>query len=272
MASNTTEDINKSMSDKVSDPASIPSKVKAMSEAGINLDEIYLQADSFIGNPYALLGAVLEVRKTPDNPQGKIKLSKSMITGAKVDESSKIKEPIKRGSIVVDQKLSLGVGFLNYLSTQFEANTTFSLMVFDQMAGLVDRRDESWDNGMDKWIARNKELLDNPDVLAVYAVIGFVQKYIIRKTFKKFQIDAKGGAMGLNINGELYTGNEDFSLDIHYGLQTVVIKEQAVTEKGHTGLGFSPERAGSEPSVMGVNLVHDVAMAEKFKISAAELV
>lgn len=237
MGKNTTSHINEIMNRDVASTVNIPTPENASRHLGLNNSMAYLEADAFIGNPYALLGAVLEVRnvegKCPEGfyaSGGMLNFSESKIPGFKIDENSGIKEPIKRQSIIVDQKLAGGISFLNYLSAQLERETSFSLLVFDQAAGLVDRDHDSWNGGLKKWKSENAALMADPGVCWLFAVIGFVQKYIVRRKYYKFNAGAKGGAYGISLNGELYTSTEDYSLDIRYGLQPVVLKRPEVSK------------------------------------------
>lgn len=234
----TTEHINEAMNNEVAESKKIPSVMEAQKMLALQNNMLYLGADAYIGNPYALLGTVLEIRKTQadcptiaNTENASIEFSAFKIPGIEIDETSKIKEPIKRQSILVDQKLAVEVSFLNYLSAEFEGESSFSLMVFDQATGLVNRDSDTWNKGVQSWMADNKAtILDDPAVCYVYAVIGFVQKYIIRRKYTKFTAGAKGGAFGVNLNGQLYTSAEDYSLDVRYGLQTVILKRPAVTK------------------------------------------
>jgi hypothetical protein len=231
MSKNTTEHINEVMRNEVAGENKIPSLVDAQTKLTAKNDLIYITSDPFNGNPIALLGSVLEIRKingacptTLNASDASIEFSATKITGIDIDEDSILKEPAKRASIMVDKKLSVELNVLNYLSGQFDGESSFSIMLFDQTSGLVDRNSDKWKTRLDVWKAENKDILDSPEVCYVVAVIGFVQKYIIRRKFEKFKAGAKGGAFGVNLNGDLFTSKEDFSLDIRYGLQTVVLK------------------------------------------------
>lgn len=244
MSDNSTEHINDAMNKQVvKTPETIPSSQDANRFLGLDSNVAYIEADAFSGNPYALLGTVIEIRKQngkcPDklNSLGVVpEFSAFQIPNIKIDEASKIKEPIKRQSILVDRKLSLEVSFLSYLSAQLDGESSFSLLVFDQAGGLVDRNDASWKTGVDAWKADNQDLMNDSEICFLFAVIGFVQKYIVRKTYKKFDAKAKGGAFGVNIDGSLYTSSEDYSLDIRYGLQPVILKRPP----GNIALGLAP--------------------------------
>lgn len=228
---NTTKHINDTLNTEIAEQVGIPSESEAKSLLALQNELLYLQADPYTGNPYALLGSVIEIRKTGSecptilNFSGaSIEFSPFKIIGAKIDERSKIKEPIKRQSIIVDSKLAVSVNFLNYLAGELSNETSFSIIVFDQATGLINRDDDSWNEGVTKWRKENEQLLSDPGLCYVYAVIGFVQKYVIRRKYKKFQAGLKGGASGINLNGELYTSSEDYSLDIRYGLQTAILR------------------------------------------------
>lgn len=277
MSSGSTEEINRSMNEKISKKTSVPSQLEMISKWQKDMDKIFLEADAYIADPYALLGSVLEVRKTgmelpsaTNSLAGKLVFSPTMIRGIKVREGSKLSKPVERGSLVVDMKLALNVSFLNYLSAGFEQNSTYSLMIFDQLTGLADMQDESWDIGLDKWKEKNRDIIESPDVYAIHVVTGFVQKYIIRKKFKKFELGTRGGAFGLNVDGQLYTSDEDSSLDILYGLQTVAIKYQSGQQLHEKAFGFSQKTLQLQDNV-GHDVISRIALGSEFKIPALSL-
>ena len=63
------------------------------------------------------------------------------------------------------------------------------------------------------WIQQNDSIINDPEICHLLVVTGMVQKNIIRKKYKKFEVKAKGGAYGLSVNGNLYTSTEDYSLE-----------------------------------------------------------
>lgn len=210
--------------------------LQAQKKLGIKTHTAYIEADAFHGNPYSLLGRVIVIRKSqgkcPDGISGTNFISDyapTPITGIQIDENSKIKVPIKRGSIIVTKELSSSVSFLSYLSAEFKKSDSFSVMLYDQLTGLVDVHSPTWQTGLNNWIQQNTYLLQDPDVCYLYAIVGIVQKHVIRKSFKKLDTKLKGGAYGINVNGELHTSNEDFSLDIRYGLTPVILKSPTFT-------------------------------------------
>lgn len=210
--------------------------IEAQKKLGIKTHTAYIEADAFHGNPYSLLGRVIVIRKTngkcPDGIAGSDFVSDYAplpIMGIQIDENSKIKVPIKRGSIVVTKELSASVSFLSYLTGEFKNSDSFSIMLYDQLTGLVDVHSPNWQSGLNSWIQQNAYLLQDPDVCYLYAIVGIVQKHVIRKSFKKLDTSLKGGAYGINVNGELHTSNEDFSLDIRYGLTPVILKSPTFT-------------------------------------------
>lgn len=212
--------------------------IEAQNKLSVNSYTAYVEADAFIGNPYSLLGRVLMVRKNgekcPESINDKeftTQLAPLPIKGIEVEEKSKIEQPIRRGSIVVTKDLSVKVGLLNYLSTELTANSTFSIMVFDQITGLVDVQAPSWENGLNQWVMNplNASLLQDNDVCYLYAIVGIVQKNVIRKKYTKLDAKAGGGAYGININGEIHTSNEEYFLDIRFGITPVILKSPTYT-------------------------------------------
>lgn len=201
----------------------------------VQRNQIFIEDDSAIANPYSFLGKVIEIRKVggkcPDsftdtgwNPDWSL----LAIPGRKVDENSKIKTPEKVKAFIVDKNLATKVSALQYFSGELDANSAFHVIVFNQATGLVDMHDDSWATGVNEWRKLNRHLIDDPDICYLLVVTGMVQKNIIRKKFVKFEARAKGGAFGVNINGELYTSTEDFSLDTRFGLTVNVIHRPVI--------------------------------------------
>ena len=212
--------------------------LEAQNKLGIKSYTAYVEADAFIGNPYSLLGRVMMIRrkneKCPESLADKgfvTELAPLPISGVQVDDESKIDQPIKRGSLVVSKELSTKVGFLSYLSSQLTVNSKFSIIVFDQLTGLVDVQAPSWPLGLNQWISNNTYLLQDPDVCYLYAIVGIVQKNVIRKKYTKLDAKAGGGAYGINIDGEIHTSNEEYFLDMRFGLTPVLLKSSTFTIK-----------------------------------------
>jgi len=233
-----TKHINDAMNESVAKKEEIPDKNTAEVKLKVNSFTSYVEAEAFVGNPYSLLGRVLEVRKqngkipsTLDDPDFSPEFTLFPIAGVKVDESSKIQKPIQRSSIIVNKSISAQVRFLSYLSAELSEKTTFSLMVFDQTMGLVDVNHESWPKGVIEWKERNQDLLEDPEIAYLYTIIGFVQKNVIRKKYEEFDVGAKGGAYGVNVEGKLHTSTEEYSLDIRFGLTPAVIKRPTATKQ-----------------------------------------
>jgi hypothetical protein len=222
--------INKTMDQSVADRAPILTPEQAIDRLKLTMQMAYIDAEAFTADPYALLGQVIQIRKQG----GKCPTS---ITDAgfpaelapypvvcKVRESSKIKAPELRSSIIVNKALAANVSFLSYLSAELDAETHFSLIVFDQAKGLADTTDSSWRTSLEQWKKENADLINDPEICYLFAITGFVQKNIVRKKYVKFNGKASGGIYGININGELSTSTDDYSLDIKFGLTPVVIK------------------------------------------------
>ncbi len=225
-------EVNKVATEEVTKAAPIYDSQKVEELLGIKEDIPYVQLDAFIGNPYALLGSVIEVRKiggvVPASiASGQVEFSAFTIPGIKVDPASKLGSPLLRQSIVVDQGIAGKVAFLNYLSAEMDASSVFSVMAFDHSMGLVDRADPSWKAGVDTWRQQSASVLTDPEVCFVFAVIGFVEKQIVRKKFVKWAGTAQGGAFGLTVNGAVHTSTEEYALDIRFGLTPVILKRPA---------------------------------------------
>lgn len=234
---NDTKHINEVMNKDVAIPSKIASSQDAVSELDLKNTMAYIEADAFTGNPYSLLGRVIEVRKQDgkiptgvDDTNFKPEFSIFPIMGAKLDPESKIKKPVKRRSILVNKSLSTKVSFLNFLSAELDASSVFSLMVFDQATGLVDTSSPEFRAGVQQWKTDNQDLIADPEIAYLYVVIGMVQKNILRKKYQKFNAGAKGGAYGVNVEGALHTSTEDYSLDIRFGLLPAILKRPKPAE------------------------------------------
>lgn len=226
----TTKELNENANNYVA-KEKVYDAINAQRKLGLKSHLAYIEADTFHGNPYSLLGRVIMIRKINGKcPDGILdtdfisEYTPTAITGIEIDENSKIKNPIKRGSIIVTKELSFKVSFLNYLSAEFVTNDSFSIMLYDQLTGLVDVHSPTWQIGLRNWIQNNTYLFQNAEVCYLYAIVGIVQKHIIRKSFNRLDAKSGGGAYGININGELHTSNEDFCLDVRYGLTPVILK------------------------------------------------
>ena len=223
--------INDTMNDSVATQTYVATIKEAISKLGITDGLTYLKADPYIGNPDRLLGEIYLVRsKNGETPTSLTDENASYekyalpIQGIKIDEKSKLKEPLLRNSIIIDKKLSTSVSFLSYLAVELGGSDYFSLMVYDQSAGLIDMQDDSWKKGYLQWKADNQDIINDDSVYCIFAVTGYSQKNVIRKKYIKYDGKIKGGYFGVNINGELSTSTDEYSLDILFGLQPAIIK------------------------------------------------
>lgn len=241
MGQNSTNHINEVMNETVAKTETPPAIEEANKLLQIQRNQIFIEDDSFIGDPYSLLGRVIEVRSkdgkcSSDVNNGYAEFSVFPIQGVTVNENSKIRQPLKTKSFIVDNKLSLEVGFLNFLNAKLDNESLFSVIVFDQAVGLLNIQDPNYLTGLRMWMQQNPNIINDPEVCHLLVVTGMVQKNIIRKKYKKFEIKAKGGAYGLSVNGSLYTSTEDYSLDMRFGLsyQRMPIPNKTDVLKGST--------------------------------------
>lgn len=239
---NSTQHINEVMNNNVAVQTNVADQEEAITKLNLRSHTAYIDADPYIANPYALLGMVLQIRKIngqcPENlsdPNYQFEFTPFPIQ-RKVDELSKLASPKLRSSIVVDQKLAANVSFLSYLSAELSNDNFFSLMIFDQAAGVIDQHDADWPACVRQWKQDNQDLLNDPEICYLFAISGFVQKNIVRKKYNKFKAGAKGGAYGLNIGGELATSTEEYSLDIKFGIKPIVLKRPSSINVAETTL------------------------------------
>lgn len=251
---NSIEHINDAMNESVAEPSGVTSVADAMKALNINFQTAYIDAEPFIADPYSLLGQVIQIRK--NNGVCPSALSQGGFPAeltaypvpAKVKASSMLTKPQLRSSVIVNQTVAANVSLLNYLSAQLDANTTFSITVMDQAAGLLDTTDAAWRPALEQWKLDNQDLVNDPDICYLFVVGGFIQKNIIRKKYRKFDGKAKAGAFGVNIDGELSMSTEDYSLDIKFGLTPLVVKRPAApAPQVVKGLAKSKSMTGSAP-------------------------
>ncbi|WP_205514141.1 hypothetical protein [Longitalea arenae] len=236
--SNDPKHVNKAMNESIAKQEKLLEPEEAIKKMQLNLQMAFIDADAYASDPFALLGQVFQIRKN----NGKVPTS--LNAGGfpveltpyplphKVNEKSKTIQPLLRSSLIVDQKLAAGVSFLNYLSAELSADSSFSVIVFDQASGTIDMQDSFWVEGIEKWMVAHKNLMDDPEICYLFAVTAFIQKNIVRKKYKKFTGKTKGGAWGVNINGELSTSTEEYSLDIKFGLTPIVLKRPSPVAAG----------------------------------------
>jgi hypothetical protein len=224
------EHVNEIMNGSVAESTNVATVQQTISKLGIAIQTPFIDAEAYIADPYALLGQVMAIRKKGDacpesivDANFPVELCEMPVPHI-VNENSKLKKPELRNSIMVDKHLAANVSFLSYLSVELDANSSFSLMVFDQAAGLIDMRDTSWEKGLKEWKEKNTELLTDPEICYLFVITGFIQKNVVRKKYIKYDGKSKGGAFGVNIGGQLSTSTEEYSLDVKFGLTPVVLK------------------------------------------------
>jgi len=228
---NNHEHINDVMNNEISKSTTISTVEDIKSKTQVNDLTAYIIAQDYTVNPWLLIGQIIEVRKNEDGEcptrlnatNSNFEFSASALKGINVDEQTKSSTPQLRGSFIVNNDLCGKISFLTFLSAQLEAKETFSLVVMDQAKGVV-LKDDAWDNALLKWQNDNQKIMDDPSICYVYVITGFVQKDIIKKKYRMFDGQARGGAYGLNIEGKLSTDVEEYSLDTVFGLTPAILK------------------------------------------------
>jgi hypothetical protein len=251
---NTTNHVNEVLDSQIAESVAVATKNDLVNKVNVDDRTAYIIADSFTGNPYQLLGQVIEVRKKdgqcPEDfsaTYSKFDFSPFPVKGFKMDAETRLKKPELRSSIIVNKGICAKVGFLSYLQAELDEKSTFSLMIFDQAKGLVDFQDDGWTTGLRNWMKENADRVNDPEICYIYVVSGFVQKNIVRKKYIQFEVGTKGGAYGINIEGKLSTSTEDYSLDIIFGLTPAIIKRPRAPQATR-GLTWSTQDASFSPS------------------------
>lgn len=214
----TKEHVNQAMNDAIAEskPLATAADVAKQFQSKDNLH--YIKSDDVVANPGVLLGSVFYEQ------DAKTDLMPFYIgVDGKVDESTVLKTPLVRSEMVVDKKIGASTDILSYVSLKLEDNEVFEFRILDNYAARLSIKGKDWNNAINDWLAQQavKSLLADKSVGSVGVVVGIVQKYISTKKYRKFDGSAKGGAFGVNANGELYTSSTDYSLDIVYGLNLI---------------------------------------------------
>jgi len=211
-------------------------------EVGANKNTLYIELPTFIGNPYALIGQIVQVPKifgeTPDELNGiSCPFILHPIKNLKIDELSKLKNPLQRASIIANSEVIAKTSVLKYLNGQIKNTSVFSLLVFDRAIGRVNQNIDSYETAIDEWKSKYMSKYADKHTAILYLITGFVQKEIIRKSYKKMVSSANGGAFTVSVDGELHTSNEDYYLDILFGLEaTVLYKHEKIVYQKNTDI------------------------------------
>jgi hypothetical protein len=209
-------------------PIAIPNEEEIRNK--LNIEDIpYIHDDTFIGNPLALLGQVIEVRKVdgvcPRSwAEGKAEFSVEPVAGYTVDSDSVLKTPTKRDSKVITAAIAAKIGFLSYLSSELQNDQVISAILFDQAGGRVSDAAPDWSEALKKWRADHADLFANTEICYLAVVKGMIQKNLVRRTFAETKASAAGGAYGVNVNGKYHTSSEDYSIDVRFGLSIGLLK------------------------------------------------
>lgn len=207
---------------------------------GLGLEDIpYIRDDTFIANPAALLGQVVEIRKVggacPSSlavSEGAATFSNEPLSAFKVDDKSLISTPVKRDSQIVTQQAAATVSFLNYLSSSLDAKSVYSIILFDQSGGRVDDKDATWKTSIQTWVDGHHNIMNDSAICYLWVVKGYIQKNVVRRKFVQAGGSAKGGAYGVNVDGSYHTSTDDYSVDVRFGLSPGIIKRPGEALEG----------------------------------------
>jgi len=207
-------------------------KDEANSLLDIRRNQIYIDDEAFITNPESLLGRVIEVREVNGEcPKSYIEgyspeFSILPLKNIEIDEN-KNSEPLTVKSMILNKTLKSNIGFLNFFQSNLQFDEVYSLLITNQTSGLAKVSVDSWESAVLDWKTKHNNLLNDSSICYLLVVTGFVQKNIIRKKYKKFDGNLKGGAYGLNIGGSLFVDTTDFSIDSRFGLSVSVLHRRA---------------------------------------------
>jgi hypothetical protein len=247
-------------------PIQPPTEADLRQKFGIDEDLPYIQDDTFINDPTSLLGQVIEIRKVDgkcpgDWKQGKPEFAVVPVAHFAVDPSSVLKTPMKRDSKLITADLAAHVKFLNYLSGELAGNRVISAILFDQAAARAADKDDAWPRAISTWKTNYTDLIKDEAVCYLVVVRGVIQKNLVRRTFSEASGSAAAGAYGVNVDGKYHTSNEDYSVDVRFGLSIGILKRPVETPQGLDVEVTQPERAPTQEELQGAANLDTVAHA-----------
>jgi hypothetical protein len=162
-----------------------------------------------------MLGQVFIKREDADD------LEKFIIPiSAPIDEASILKTPLTKAEFIVNNKITTSANVLSCININLSADELLEVRVIENAAARVKDKDIEWIDAITKW--QNEPLvqqyLDDPKIEVITVVVGATQRYFTTKKFKKFDMGAKGGGYGVNVEGNLYTSTSQFDLTVTYEL------------------------------------------------------
>jgi hypothetical protein len=222
-----TEHINATMNESVAEQKPIDS-IETAKKQFQTIDALrYIQNNTYSGDPASLLGKIF-YEKIGESELKRWALSITPV----IDEKSVLKEPITRMELIIDNKVAANIEFLTFISSSANSQEVFEIKVIDNaVARLVDSGD-NWENCLTNWMKStfNQDLINHTKVKSIGIVTGVVQKFIISKKYKKFDISAKGGAYGVNVGGELYTSTSQYEFNTCYGVDLVYLPTKSTID------------------------------------------
>jgi hypothetical protein len=214
----TTSEVNQAMNDHVADKKPIATEQEIVKAFPLSDTLRYIQNSTYVANPTLILGKAFYQKIDEDKliPF----LTNIPVT---VNEKSILTSPLTVAEIIINKKIALSAGFLSFVSASMNDEDVYEFRIIDNSAARVVDSGNQWEQALMKWM--NSPLVQNvindPQTGAISIVTGMVQKYITQKKFTKFEVGAKGGAYGINVDGSLYTSSSEFQLTILYGLDMV---------------------------------------------------
>jgi len=215
-----TQHVNDVLTDKVSD--SIPFASKDDVNRALPTQDMlrYIKNDVNVADVTSLLGRVFYENK------GDKKLKAfALPVNAILDEKSILNAPQVVSELIINNKVKASVDALSFLSISTDGEELVELRIINNAAARATLSGDAWPEALTKWLAHPLciKLVENKNVGMISIVTGVVQKYITSKKYRKFDASAKGGGMGVNAEGSLYTSTSQFELTVLYGLELIAM-------------------------------------------------
>jgi hypothetical protein len=216
----TPEHVNETINE-IADPQPVATKADIRKALKDSLR--YIKNDTLVADPSAILGRVYYEKEGSDE----LHQFPSSID-APVSADSKLSAPQTVSELIIDTKAKLGVEALALISAQISGGELLEVRVINNATARLADRGDAWEAAVEKWseMKRTQQLMSDPTVKTISVVTGVVQKYLTVKKYKKFEATAKGGSFGVNVDGNLYTSTSQFELEVIYGIDLVLFKNE----------------------------------------------
>jgi hypothetical protein len=183
--------------------------------AGERSGLVYINNDTYLASPGALLGSVLVLREGfPENE------AQFELIGFRDFNhvSSDPKYELTVQSLLVNRSLAAEVGFLSFFKSQLSTTNLLSMTVRDE---IIQRHvdDEKWSTAYEKWKQNpsNRALLADTNITKILVVRGFIMKSLTCRNYTLIKGNATG-SYGVSLGGNMYSSSDENRMVYLWGL------------------------------------------------------